>query len=492
MVFGNATLEAICAATPKNAEELLEIKGMGEKKVKKYGAQILKLVNSEQAYSPQSRVTSHEPSEGPNVDFPASNSALTTSDSAHKQQVSVSEYLEYLNLVLQKTADVKIVGEVSASKIYPSGFYFTLKDTNDETALSCYLPAYTYKGLGVPLEDGMQISVEGVPRLVKRNGRFQFTVENVELVGEGSLKKAYELLKARFTEEGLFDRKRPLPNFARTIGVVTSRAGAVIHDFQNNIAKRGFKIYLKDVRVEGASSPAMVVSAIKYFNNLPAPPDVLVIMRGGGSFEDLQGFNSEEVVRAVFGSRVPTIVAIGHDKDVPLAQLAADVMVSTPTAAAHAVSATWDELFTQLPALESDLLNFFTGVLGAAKSEVVLSTESLHRWCASLGQSYQRLRLALLSSRERYGTWVTAVRTQLARSAVSIVQYQSKAYEGLAVAVRSAEQFLEQANPERQLALGYSIVKTERGTVVRSVRDVARGDRLHTQVGDGAIISSVE
>ncbi len=520
-VFTNAALEGVCAAKPKNEEELLEIKGFGEKKVKKYGKAILALVKQEQngisnssnfakASSDKQFLISNE-EESVNVGEDALLRPPLTppqEEGGRKQRVTVSQYVDYLNLVLQKTADIKITGEVSGGKMYPSGFYFTLKDKVDESALSCYLPTYTYRGLGIPIEDGMEIAVEGMPRLVKRNGRFQFTVENVELVGEGALKKAYDLLKAKLEEEGLFARKRELPEFITSVGIITSRAGAVIHDFRNNLAKLGIQVYLKDVRVEGASSPQMVVEAVKWFNNSTSPAteaaatspglgrgrpsvDVIVLMRGGGSMEDLQGFNNEAVVRAVFGSKIPTIVSIGHDKDVPLAQLAADVMVSTPTAAAHAVSATWNRLFEDVPRLQSDLVYAYSHHLSEHTSRLALTTQSLLNWCGRLSQSYRRVQELLLSSADKYLAWIGQQNIGLMGQIGRIGQMQEAAYVRVSVAIESAAGFLEQANPERQLKLGYSIVKNKQGKVVRSKNDVTTGEKLETQVADGIIQSTV-
>ena len=517
-VFQNVTIEEICEKQPKTSEELLLVKGMGEKKVGKYGAKILKLVhgytdstdNTDKGTSNSSSfATATEDKQflisndfdlalGPPLTPPQE-------EGDKKQLVSVSEYLEYLNLVLQKTADVKILGEVSASKMYPSGFYFTLKDKYDESALSCYLPIYTYRGLGVPIEDGMEVSVEGMPRLVKRNGRFQFTVENLQLVGEGALKKAYDLLKTKLEEEGLFARKRPLPEFVTSVGVITSRAGAVIHDFRNNLAKLGIKVYLKDVRVEGASSPGMVMDAIKWFNRsrgitgkenystrgAELGVDVIVVMRGGGSMEDLQGFNNEAVVRAVFGSKIPTIVSIGHDKDVPLAQLAADVMVSTPTAAAHAVSATWNRLLEDLPQLQNDLLYNFSNSLQNVQSSFNLRTQILFNWCNRLSQSYKGVRDLLIGQVERYVGWVREQRQQAIGRIGQVAHMQSVVHKQVTARMEAAGMLLEQANPERQLRLGYSIVKNKQGNIIRSVRSVTKGDELSTQVEDGTINSVI-
>ncbi|MBP9686348.1 MAG: exodeoxyribonuclease VII large subunit [Candidatus Doudnabacteria bacterium] len=517
MVFGNATIDELCTKLPKNAEELLEVKGMGEKKVQKYGKAILAIVNSQEISNDQFLISNE--SIGVDVAQPSLVRSETSPPEGEKdrqfrtegkQKVTVSQYIEYLNLVLQRTADVRVVGEVSSGKMYPSGYYFTLKDMEDETALSCYIPTYTYRGLGLPLDDGMQVSVEGVPRMVKRNGRFQFTVENVQLVGEGALKKSYDLLKAKLEAEGLFERKRDLPEFVTSVGVITSRAGAVIHDFRNNLAKLGITVYLKDVRVEGASSAQMVMDAVRWFNeksltppNLPLKrggtstsglesADVIVIMRGGGSLEDMQAFNTEAVVRTIFGSKIPTIVSIGHDKDVPLAQLAADVMVSTPTAAAHAVSGTWSRLAEGLPGFQNNLVYYAENYIQQVQSRFTLNVQSVLNWCSRLAQGYRVTRSILVGQVNRYVEWVQQQRMGLTSNVGRIGQMQVAALERVRATVDSAESFLEQANPERQLKMGYSIVKTRSGKVVRSVADAQAGEQLRTQVSDGEITSVVE
>jgi exodeoxyribonuclease VII large subunit len=338
----------------------------------------------------------------------------------------------------------------------------------------------------------MEVAVEGAPRLIKRNGRFQFIVENLHLVGEGALKKAYDFLKAKLEEEGLFARKRALPEFISSVGVITSRAGAVIHDFRNNLAKRGIRVYLKDVRVEGASSPGMVTNAIKWFNKQATPVDVLVLMRGGGSLEDLQGFNNEQVVRAVFGSHIPTIVSIGHDKDVPLAQLAADVMVSTPTAAAHAVASTWDNLVHAVPRMQGDLLYYADMQMQEARSIFALNVQSLFSWCGRIAQSYKVACDGLAVYIIRYMEWLNTQRQSIAGFAIRIAQMQENAQVYTLKRVDAVEAFLEQVNPERQLKLGYSIVKDGSGKLVRSIVDVGPGESLETQVVDGIIHSIVQ
>lgn len=386
-----------------------------------------------------------------------------------KQVIGVAEYLDYLNLVLDKTADVQVQGEITQAKSYPSGIYFSLKDTKESGVLSCFLPIYTYRGLGLTLEEGMNVRVEGVPRLVKRSGRFQLQVDSLDLVGQGTLKAAYDALKLKLQTEGLLDRKRELPPFIRKIAVVTSKAGAVIHDFRQNIHKRGFEIDLYDVRVEGASAVKQIVHAIERVGERAHEYDVLVVMRGGGSLEDLQPFNTEVLVRSIFASPIATLVAIGHDSDVPLAQLVADCQVSTPTAAAHLVNKSWDPLVDavrvkpyQLDGLFGDVLQEVNLQLSHAKE--VLSQEVTN--LVSLPESF--------SAKLKQAVLVT-----------------SRGFLAAREKSRLAEAVFAARDPVRLLNLGYAIVTNKEGKVVRSKKQIKSGDNLSTQISDGSIHSQV-
>lgn len=517
------TIEEIARVAPSNPEELGQIKGIGPAKLKKYGKRILQIVESFSRRGGMNKVpkvykeeTERDPStsshqawtslrmaDGGELSPKQSQDSRFQIQDSNKQVIRVGEYLEYLNLILAKTADVKIVGEVSGLKTYPSGLYFSLKDKEDESVLGCFLPVYTFRGLGVPLEDGMEVAVEGVPRLVRRNGRFQFTVENLELVGEGALKKAYELLKAKLSEEGLFERKRELPEFIESVGVITSRAGAVIHDFRNNLPRLGLKVYLKDVRVEGSSSSRMIMEAVKWFNdNLtlnPSPQkergkpraDVLVIMRGGGSLEDMQAFNNEAVVRAVFSSKIPTIVAIGHDQDVPLAQLVADVMVSTPTAAAKRVESSWASLVTNLPLLSQGVLFNFEEQIGEFRSVLSLATTKASGFYSRLENLLQSFTEATLGQVSKLKQSIFHTQDFLLNRSKFIHLRFLDTLGGTLATLDKWSGIVQSSDPKRLLGLGYSIARNSSGKVIKSVKDVSMGEKIDVEVADGKVEAEV-
>lgn len=229
---------------------------------------------------------------------------------------------------------VVIEGELAEFKVRKNQWvYFKVKD--EFATVDCFGTVYMLPG---PLDEGMVIRVSGRPRLHERFG-FSFSVQSIQPAGEGSIKKAYELLRAKLEQEGLFDesRKRRLPYPPQSVAVVTSAEGAAVGDFKKILSARWpfVDVQVFDVFVQGEKAPESVEQAFKELNTMSQLPDVIVLIRGGGSAEDLAAFNDERVVRAVASSRIPTLVAIGHEQDISLAELAADLRASTPSNAAE-------------------------------------------------------------------------------------------------------------------------------------------------------------
>ena len=283
--------------------------------------------------------------------------------------LTVSQFLDAVNLVL-KSGKVQVRGEVTDFK-QGKWISFSLKDIEDGSILKCVLGTWQYSKIGVPLQDGMEVKISGNPSVSKAYGTFSFWPDSIEPLGEGSLKKAYELLLKQLRAEGLFDRKRQIPEFIKNIGVISSQHGVVIHDFRQNLDKRGYYIHFCDARVEGAQAAENIIAAIQWFNVRRPELDVLVIIRGGGSLESMQAFNNEAVARAIFASKIPVIAGIGHDVDVPIASLVADLEESTPTGAAHAVNASWARL-QNIRLLEQNIVSEFEGSLALIRSRARL------------------------------------------------------------------------------------------------------------------------
>jgi exodeoxyribonuclease VII large subunit len=301
-----------------------------------------------------------------------------------------------------------------------------------------------------PLEDGLMLQVIGAPRLHPRFG-FSINIHSLQPVGKGSIKKAADLLKAKLEAEGLFapERKRPLPAVPQTIGLITAAGSAAYHDFVKILNERwgGVEVSVADVYVQGAQAPGQIVRAIEYFNGQPALADVLVLTRGGGSAEDLAAFNDERVVRAVAASRVPTLVAIGHEVDISLAELAADTRASTPSNAAQLVVPGRAEAAAGLRTVRSALLKALT-------RDAKRADEQLNR-----GREYLTSQVILL-------------------------------LENLQSELTSTSKLLGIFDPRAALKRGYAIV-SKSGRRIASVKGLKTGDSLGIQLADGTISAKV-
>jgi len=249
--------------------------------------------------------------------------------------LSVSDFVDLTNQTLEYAYPVvQVEGEVAEFKIIQNKWVsFKLKD--DAAVVNCFASVYQMR---TPLEDGMKVVVVAQPRL-NNKGFFTLNLKAVKPVGEGSIKKGFELLKAKLEKEGLFapERKRPLPRVPKRVGVIASTESAGYADFIKIINERwgGLQVEVAHTQVQGLPAPDQMIRAIRYFNGLDQLPEVLIIIRGGGSAEDLSTFNDEPLVRAIAESRIPTLVGVGHEVDHTLADMVSDVRAATPTNAAQ-------------------------------------------------------------------------------------------------------------------------------------------------------------
>lgn len=383
---------------------------------------------------------------------------------------SVSAYLTVLNSILN-SCEAKVKGEVTEVKKWSSGHvYFSLKDKKDSSVMNCVIWNYDYRLAGLELKDGMEIIATGIPDIYKPNGRLSFKAKTIRLVGEGDLKKEYEKLKNKLEAEELFaeENKRRLPEFPQTVGVITSKQGAVINDFLNNLGRYGFKIKMIDSRVEGDEATKDLLMAIKTMRNQAI--DALVIMRGGGSLESFLAFNNEILVREVKNFPVPVIAAIGHDKDVPLLALVADKMVSTPTAAANLLSAGWQTLQYKIKEQQNTIFNNFTQALSNKKY--------------NLRNIFSQMETYLRNSLKQYDALQYKIKQVLPKILENkITQFKQQ--------INLAEKIINQNNPERNLKLGYCLAR-KNGKIIRRISDVSVGNEIDLQVYDGVITSEVK
>ncbi len=375
--------------------------------------------------------------------------------------LSVSELNAFVNQTLQFAYPlVTVEGEVSSYKVNQGKWvFFDLKD--EESTISCFMPIFQLK---VALADGMKIRASSTPNLTKW-GKFSLTVKSVELAGEGAVKKAFELLKAKFEAEGLFalERKRALPQYARRIALITSQQAAAYNDFVTIVNDRwaGLEIDQAQVQVQGTDAPRQVVRAIEYFNARAKGYDILVIIRGGGSAEDLQAFSHEDVVRAVYGAKLPTVVGIGHEDDVSLAELAADVRAATPTDAARRITADKMEVIAQLD-----------GRVETMGRLVQRNIEQCDRVIERVNQSFLRLYHGL-GDRLEYNTNRVYYRIDdILQRASQQLAYQARNLTGL--------------DPRAILSRGYSIA-TVNGRSVKRANEITAESLVMLQLHQGNV-----
>jgi exodeoxyribonuclease VII large subunit len=379
--------------------------------------------------------------------------------------LSVSEFIDQINGII--AGEFEIEGEISQYKISQGKWiFFDLKD--ERSVLNCFSTVFM---LRAPLEDGMKVRVFGYPKIHEKSGRFSLTVQGVQMVGEGALKRAYELLKRKLEAEGIFnaERKRALPRLPKIIGVIASKESAAFGDFTRILNNRwgGLEIIIRHVLVQGEGAVADIHSAFDEFDACKesARPDVIALVRGGGSLEDLAAFNSEEVARAVYNSRIPVITGIGHERDVTLAELAADVRASTPSNAAEMLVPDRSDFFSELSfGLERMLGNLNHNILrarhGAEQSLYLLSS----RLEAPLAEAKSTLNI-------------------FANSLNKIMAVLSSQKAGLDFARRMLANF----DPRNILHKGYSITRNEKGKIIRRAGEVGAGDDIVIELSEGII-----
>lgn len=403
---------------------------------------------------------------------------------------SVGDYLSYLGKLVGKE-EVVVQGEISGFKNHQVGGFFSLKDQEGDGLLKCYIPPRFLSQLGFDLEDGLLVNASGLASIYRPRGELSFTVHNVSLVGDGSIRQAYEALKRKLEEEGLFTRKRDLPEFIERIGFITAKTGEVFHDFRRNLKPLGFTVDLLDVRVQGNDAPPQIVEALDRLNR-EGKVDVIVIARGGGSLEDLQAFNDERVARAIFKSHIPVLAAIGHARDIPIAYMVADAGADTPTAAAITMNRSWERLESALPLLTSELMNNFSSVLEEKKnitrdylSQLVFGIEKLLR----IPREFRaRIRMEVSILEKKTGE----IKLRTRREITTIVQSLRMRLDQIRGLIQSGRVYLEGVSPERNLRLGYSIVMGSEGQVIKRIDDIKVGDRLSTLLAEGSFVSEVE
>lgn len=428
---------------------------------------------------------------------------------------SVAEFLDLTNELL-KPLRVTVQGEITSLTHRGTASYFNLSDKHEKAVLNCMIWRHKLNSLGVDLKEGLEIQVIGVPNIYKPFGKFSFQADYISPVGEGALKQAFEKLKRKLEQAGFFAQsaKQNIPEYPTRIGLITSSQGDAIKDFRTHLGQFGYQIFHYDVRVEGLQAVDSISRAFKWFNEHPLDLDVIVLTRGGGSLESLQAFNSEPVAKAIFSSKIPVISAIGHENDITISDLVADVRASTPTDAGKIISANWARLEDRLKSYQETMTATQKRALIVAQSEVKeLASELVYLFSSRLEAQHQalnfyqqslstflpRLKQRYLHLTENfklnYSLWNRQSR-QLSSSLLSYEQSMPVVWQrwinNWETQLTNLDTQLNLSDPTLKLKQGYSIVMNEKSEVIRSVNQVKTGDQLNIKLHQGKLGTKVE
>ncbi|MFW5704043.1 MAG: exodeoxyribonuclease VII large subunit [Patescibacteria group bacterium] len=363
--------------------------------------------------------------------------------------LTVAQFLDSINELISPLETI-VQGEISSLQERGSAVYFTLSDKDEKAVLNCLIWKNKARALGFELKEGMEVKVSGHPNIYKPFGKFSLQADYVSPVGEGALKQALERLMQQLRNDGYFalERKRPLPRFPRTIGLISSEFGDAKKDFLTHLGQHGHRILFYDVRVEGVQSIASIVQAIRWFNEQTNDVELLILTRGGGSLESLQAFNSLEVAQAIFGSRIPVLSAVGHENDTSVSDLVADVRASTPTHAGRMLAEQWTAAQQQLTGVEQVLLGRYQALLRDLNTRLSMCEETMLR---------------------SYESRLQEIDTQL----------------------RQYETILRLVDPDERLRQGYAIVFDSKNQLVRRRTDVPAGEKISIQLHNDQLHAEV-
>ncbi len=398
-------------------------------------------------------------------------------DEPEQQILTVSEVTEQIKDLLESSfPNVWIEGEISNYSQPRSGHcYLTLKD--EAAQLPAVIWRSTASRLQFNLHDGLEVVCLGHLDVYPPRGRYQLIIRQIQPKGIGALELAFRQLRDKLAREGLFEPgyKKPLPAFSQRIAVVTSATGAAIRDFLEVLRRRwrGTDVWIVPVRVQGEGAAQEIAAAIQQVNRLAEPPNCIVVTRGGGSLEDLWAFNEEIVVRAIFASKIPVVSAVGHEIDVTLSDLVADVRALTPSEAAELVAPAADEVAARLGQVQKRMVTALRGRVRTLRTR--LEAIARHR--------VFRRPLDLIFERERR---LDELETRQNRALV-------RRLETARARLDSTAARLDSLSPLAVLRRGYSI--TERlpsGELVRRAGQLAPGDTIRTRLGEGSVVSRVE
>ncbi len=394
-----------------------------------------------------------------------------------KKLYTVEEITEYLQALIKEDtllSDFWITGEVSNFYHHGSGhMYFTLKDKNAQ------IKTVMFKGynssLDFEVEDGMQVNARGSLDIYAKRGEYQFYAREMEKAGKGDLYQAFEKLKKKLKEEGLFDedKKKPIPKLASRIGIVTSPTGAAVRDILSVMKRRqgDFSVLVVPAHVQGDLAKGEITAGIEYLNSRD-DIDLIIVSRGGGSIEDLWPFNEEDVARAIYNSRLPVISGVGHETDFTISDFVSDLRAPTPSAAAELATASREEILDKLNNLSKRLFNSSLNKIKQRREKIKsIGARRIFSRPEELFRNYEQ-QLDNLESR---------LKNEVEKDYKEWENRYNLLYEKLS-----------NLSPLQTLKRGYTVLQDEKGKTVKSVDDIDIGDRIKGRLSDGIAQLKVE
>ena len=393
-----------------------------------------------------------------------------------QQVLSITQVNEYIRSMMDNDrllTGLAVRGEISNYKIYPSGHhYFTLKD--EGASIRCVMFRSSAMRIKFRPENGMKVIAIGKVSVYPRDGAYQLYCSTITLDGIGDLHAAFEQLKAKLSAQGLFDpsHKKPLPAYPGTIGIVTSAAGAALHDMLRIINKRYplTAVRLLPVRVQGEQAPGEIAAAIHYANT-HALADLLIVGRGGGSIEDLWAFNDEQVAWAIYRSQIPVISAVGHEPDVTISDYVADLRAATPSNAAELAVPDQDALRQNLDSMSNFMVTAMQRQLKATRKhlDILSASPTLKSPVGYISRC--RNALEVLQTR-----MLAAMNRSIHNEKQKFISMTAK---------------LDALSPLKVLSRGYAVVQDDHSKLIRSVKQLSPGNSVLISLADGKVKASV-
>jgi exodeoxyribonuclease VII large subunit len=444
------------------------------------------------------------------------NQSLKVEPIIEERVFSVSEFLDFLNEILVPQR-VIVQGEIGEKmNNYPRYSFFNLLD-KDGSILKCFVWREVIETLGIDIEPGMEIRVIGYPEIRKNRGELNFQVERIELLGEGVLKRQFEILKKKLEALGYFspEIKKPIPKFCENIGLITSRVGrGALKDFLTHLGNFGFRIFFYETKVEGSFALNEILEAINWFNQNTPKLDVLVLTRGGGDWESLRPFNSEEIVKSISASKIPIITGIGHEDDTTLADLAADLRASTPTDAAKILNKNWELAKINIPKFE---INFNTSLRKTfeiikekiifyennssikVQKEISLKQQELANLWKNLGFRFQNYFKEFEFLEKEFKKNYLKIQKLAKDQKIKIKEFledlikNKNQWQGkINKILKQQEEKLFLCSPYLKLKQGYTITKDKFGKIIKDPARLKISQEILTKFYKGQIVSKIE